>query len=132
MQTAITKDKSSCSEHEKTLLSFQKHLSRACRHHDFLDSEARSAWTEKLALPAFKDIVKVIFPNESSSALKVGEWRALGESLGIDEREIAISLGRGNNRNRFTLDANQWTQDIKDWKKLWDVTYKNLDDPTLP
>lgn len=132
MKTAIAKDESGRSEHEKTLLNFKNHFSRACRHHDFLDSEARSAWKEKLALPAFKDIVKVIFPNESSSALKVGEWRALGELLEIDESSLARNLGRGNNRKRSTLDANQWTQAIKNWKMEWDVTYKNLDDPTLP
>ena len=131
MEALSAKDDVDRSEHERMLSAHQNHLSRECRHHDFLDSTARSAWTEKLSLPIFENIVKVIFPNESASALSVDEWRELGTILGINEVALASAYDRGNNRRRQTLDSKQWTQAIKDWKQQWEISYKNLNDQDL-
>ena len=103
---------------------------RKCHHHDFLDSEVRAYWEELRKSDEFKDIVKVIYPNEAANSLRVGEWRELGELLGIDEAAEAHKLNRSKNRKK-TLDAAQWTQVIKDWKQRWDVGYKNIDDENL-
>ena len=127
---AREKEETERSNHEKELLSSFSHINRACRHHDFLDSVAQEAWKSIRDADDFQDIVKIIFPNNSPNALTRQEWAELGKLLEIDEEKTVRELGRSTNRNK-KLDQKQWVQAISDWKKQYEVSYKNIDDRGL-
>ena len=105
--------------------------SRTCHHHDFLDSVTRKRWEALRNELDFHGLIQIIFPNESSSSQGVGEWRSLGERLGIDEATEAAKLNTGKRVSARTLNAKQWSQVIKDWKKEFEIGYKNIDDRDL-
>ena len=132
LRTARATDASKRSIHQNKLLEACPDTeSRPCHHHDFLDSNARKYWEALAQEIDFEDTINVIFPNESGNSQGVAAWRLLGERLGINESTEAAKLNTvaGRRAVRTTkLNAHQWSQAIKDWKKEHEIGYKNIDD----